>query len=234
MTNERKVCIDHSVKLTLYHNDSTSGNAQNATEVAGKIIHAKKLFNRWNKQKTKKCFSLRQGMTFNTHYQANSYNNIKRFNRNYKRVYNNAGIDFTSASRDELILASRHKTFLMTQSDWILKPLMHLKYTKKFTYPLQEDYDFSIPYLKTSNIPVSTNEQISDKTPALTFTKPIDLSKVPIDLIPYIPDHHPIYKGDIHNQLTDKQKRHLKPLQVGSKAWKDHIRQLKSKKESEL
>ncbi|RGB24334.1 hypothetical protein C1646_773248 [Rhizophagus diaphanus] len=65
----------------------------------------------------------------------------------------------------------------MTQSDWILKPLMHLKYTKKFTYPLQEDYDFPIPYLKTPNIPVSTNEQISDKTPAPTFTELIDLSK---------------------------------------------------------
>ncbi|RGB36335.1 hypothetical protein C1646_667058 [Rhizophagus diaphanus] len=86
----------------------------------------------------------------------------------------------------------------MTQSVQILKPLMHLKYTKKFAYPLQEDYDFPIPYLKTPDIPVSTNEQISYETPAPTLTEPIDLSK------------------------------------AESKAWKNHIQQLKFRKESEL
>ncbi|RGB38445.1 hypothetical protein C1646_812620 [Rhizophagus diaphanus] len=168
----------------------------------------------------------------------------KHFECNCRRICNNAGIDFTSASSDELILASKHKTFLMMKSDWILKLLMHLKYKEKFAYPSQEDYDFPIPYLKQPPAIELTNKELQEwqrfyderknyAPPAPMLTEPIDLSKVPDDLILYIPDH-PIYKGDIHNQLTNKQKAQLKPLQVDSKAWKDHVRQLKSMKESDL
>ncbi|RGB36467.1 hypothetical protein C1646_758109 [Rhizophagus diaphanus] len=117
----------------------------------------------------------------------------------------------------------------MTKLDQIKKSLMHLKYYKKFAYPLQVDYDFLILTLPLPVIPVPIEEEPQPLVP--TFS--VDLSMVLDDLIVYIPDH-PVYKGDIHNQLTDKQKAKLQPLQVGSKAWKKHIRELKSKKESEL
>ncbi|RGB22416.1 hypothetical protein C1646_781905 [Rhizophagus diaphanus] len=260
MSNECKACVDHFDKLAFYHHDNMSGNSQNMTEPQGKAFHAKRLFNCWRYYKKKKCFSSRQGTTFITQYQANSYNNIvnkgqsyiykklysnldynfstkpstkrqqeKRFERNCRRVCNNAGIDFATASREELLLASRCKSFLMTKLDRLTKPLLHLRYHKKFAYPLQVDYDFPIPTLPLPVIPAPIKEKPQPPAPSSS----IDLFKVPDDLLAYIPDH-PVYKGDIYNQLTDKQKAKLKPLQVGSKAWKQHIRALKSNKESEL
>ncbi|RGB36864.1 hypothetical protein C1646_782607 [Rhizophagus diaphanus] len=204
-----------------------SENSQNLIEPPGKTFHAKRLFNRWNKYKKKKCFSSRQGTTFITQYFANSYNNIvnkgqsyiykklysnfdqnfstkpstkrqqeKRFERNCRRVCNTASIDFATASREELHLASRCKSFLMTKLDQIKKPLMHLKYHKKFAYPLQVDYDFPIPTLPLPVICVPIEDE--PQPPAPTFS--VDLSMVPDDLITYIPDH-PVYKA----QLTTLQ-----------------------------
>ncbi|RGB30589.1 hypothetical protein C1646_765155 [Rhizophagus diaphanus] len=241
MNNGRKACIDHFDKLTFYHYDNTSGNSQNMTELTGKTFHAKRLFNRWKKFKYKKCFSSRQGTMFTTLIRANSYNNIvkkgqnyiykkfysnldhnfstnpstkhqqeKRFERNCRRVCNNADIDFATAPREELHLASLRKLFLMIKSDQIQKPLMHLKYRKKFAFPFPEDYDFPISTLTLPVIPEPLEERSQPPVPASL----IDLSKVPDDLKGYIPDH-PVYK-------------------VGSKAWKQHIRVLKSHKEHDL
>ncbi|RGB23929.1 hypothetical protein C1646_773804 [Rhizophagus diaphanus] len=137
----------------------------------------------------------------------------KCFERNCRRVCNNTGIDFATASREELHLASRRRSFLMTKLDQLKKPLMHLKYHKKFAYPLQVDYDCSIPTLPLPVIPVPIEEE--PQPPAPTYS--VDLSMVPDDLLAYIPDHS-VYKGDIHNRLTDKQKAKLQPLQVGKKA----------------
>ncbi|RGB33724.1 hypothetical protein C1646_743162 [Rhizophagus diaphanus] len=218
--NGRKACIDHFDKLTLYHHDNMSGNSQHMTEITGKTFHAKRLFNRWKKYKNKKCFSLCQGTTFITQYQENTYNNIakkgqnciykklysnlnhnystnpstrrqqeKRFERNCRRVCNNAGIDFATASREELHLASLHKSFLMIKSDQLQKPLIHLKYRKKFAFPFPEDYDFPILTLTLLVIP----EPIEDKPQPPVSASSLDLSKVPDDLIGYIPDH-PVYK----------------------------------------
>ncbi|RGB28051.1 hypothetical protein C1646_717131 [Rhizophagus diaphanus] len=116
----------------------------------------------------------------------------------------------------------------MIKLDRIRKPLVHLKYHTKFAYPSQVDYDFPILTLTLPVTPLPIAEEPRPSAPAVS----VDLSKVPDDLLAYIPDH-PVYKGDIHNQLTDKQKAKLLPLQVGSKAWKQHIRALKSMKESE-
>ncbi|RGB25132.1 hypothetical protein C1646_803056, partial [Rhizophagus diaphanus] len=153
----------------------------------------------------------------------------KRFEHHCSRVCNNSGFDFATASREELHLASRRKTFLMIKSDQIQKPLIYLKYHNKFAFPFLEDYDFPILTLTLPVIP----EPIEERPQPPVSPPAFDLSKVPDDLIGYIPDH-PVYKGDFHNQLSDKQKAKLKPLQVGSKAWKQHMQELKSQKEHDL
>ncbi|RGB36205.1 hypothetical protein C1646_758418 [Rhizophagus diaphanus] len=121
---------------------------------------------------------------------------------------------------------------------------MHLKYRTKFDCPLQEDYDFPIPNLTYSsqrdrNYRIPTVPQPISFLPIVevfqpsTSTSSVDLSKVPDDLKAYIPDH-PIYKDDLYNRLTEKQKAQRQPLKMGSKAWKDHVRQLKHLKDYEL
>ncbi|RGB24149.1 hypothetical protein C1646_773501 [Rhizophagus diaphanus] len=194
MTNERTTCIDHHVELVIYYNHYMKGNAQNISGLPEKIFHAKRLFNCWNKCKKKKHFSLRQGTSFSIHYCANSYNNIVK--KGQSNIYR--------------------------------------KSYRNFTYPSYKLYDFSIPYLKEPPAIVLTNEVIQEMQSfydecknyvplTSTLTKLIDLNKVPDYLIPYIPDHLIYNKGDISNQLTNKQKAQLKPLQAGSKAWKDHV-----------
>ncbi|RGB34610.1 hypothetical protein C1646_760318 [Rhizophagus diaphanus] len=181
----------------------------------------------------------------------------KRFERNCRRVCNNAGINYATASREELHLASLRKSFLMLKSDLVLKPLTHLRYRTKFAHPSQEDYDFAIPTLtapfafepkEETPQPVPSAFEPNEETPQpVPFAfepkedKPqppvpapsIDLSRIPDDLVEYIPDH-PVYENDFYNLLTDKQKLKRKPLHPGSKAWIQHIRTLKSLKELDL
>ncbi|CAG8642101.1 uncharacterized protein OCT59_012459 [Rhizophagus irregularis] len=177
---------------------------------------------------------------FKYRYSSSKKRQEKRFERNRRRVFKKAGIDSISSTKEEKLLASRRSTFLLTESQYIVKPIMHLKYKKKFTYPLQGFYNFPIPHLKETSPAVpevdmtsffEANRNYIPPTPVLTH--PIDVSKVPPDLIPYIPDY-PVYYGDIHNHLSNKQKAQRKPLQVGSKKWKDHIRQIKFFKENQL
>ncbi|RGB30927.1 hypothetical protein C1646_764710 [Rhizophagus diaphanus] len=169
-----------------------SGNSQNITAPQGKAFHAKRLFNRWRHYKNKKCFSSRQGTTFITQYQANSYNNIVNKGQGYiyKKLYSNLDHNFST------------------------NPSTKCQQEKHFERNCRHvDYDFPIPTLPLPVIPVPIEEE--PQPPAPTFS--VDLSMIPDDLLAYILDH-PVYKGDIHNQLTDKQKAKLQPLQVGKKA----------------
>ncbi|CAB4415789.1 unnamed protein product [Rhizophagus irregularis] len=132
------------------------------------------------KQKTKRIISNRLGIFYNTRFTANNIDNIltkgrtyiynklyenltfcpsdkvnvrkrqrARFERQFKRVLHNSALTEDASIEDKLI-ACKRKSFLLLPSTQIIKPIMHLRYKKKYQRPLQCYYNFKLPALNTS------------------------------------------------------------------------------------
>ncbi|UZN99119.1 uncharacterized protein OCT59_000399 [Rhizophagus irregularis] len=75
-----------------------------------------------------------------------------RFERKCKQVFHKSDLT-ADASLEDKLLASKRKGFLFQQSQNFRKPIMHLKYKKKFQVPLQRYYTFQLPFLESSTLP---------------------------------------------------------------------------------
>ncbi|CAB4408026.1 unnamed protein product [Rhizophagus irregularis] len=134
----------------------------------------------WNKQKKKKIISNRLGISYNTRITVNHIDNIlkkgrtniynkaydnltfcpsnkvnvkkqqtARFERQRRRILHNSALTEDASIEDKLI-ACKRKGFLFLPSKQITKPVMHLRYKKKYQIPLQRYYNFKIPSLQAS------------------------------------------------------------------------------------
>ncbi|CAB4424398.1 unnamed protein product [Rhizophagus irregularis] len=74
---------------------------------------------------------------------------IARFERHYRRTLHNSSLTEDASIEDKLI-ACKRKGFLFLPSKQFTKPIMHLRYKKKYQIPLQCYYNFKIPSLKAS------------------------------------------------------------------------------------
>ncbi|CAB4422154.1 unnamed protein product [Rhizophagus irregularis] len=128
----------------------------------------------------KKIISNRLGLSYNTRISANNidsilkkgrtymynkvYNNLTfvpsnkanvkkkqtaRFERHCRRILHNSALTENATVEDKLI-ACKRKGFLFLPSAEFTKPVMHLRYKKKYQIPLQRYYNFKIPSLKAS------------------------------------------------------------------------------------
>ncbi|GET67316.1 hypothetical protein GLOIN_2v1885163 [Rhizophagus irregularis DAOM 181602=DAOM 197198] len=94
---------------------------------------------------------------FNFNLQNSDNPNVRkrqqaRFERKCRQVFHKSDLT-ADASLEDKLLASKRKGFLFQQSQNFRKPIMHLKYKKKFQVPLQRYYTFQLPFLESSTLP---------------------------------------------------------------------------------
>ncbi|CAB4422152.1 unnamed protein product [Rhizophagus irregularis] len=168
------------LKITFYSQSERINPDEISINLDSKDTHARTTYNRWNKQKMKKIISNRLGLSYNTRISANNidsilkkgrtymynkvYNNLTfvpsnkanvkkkqtaRFERHCRRILHNSALTENATVEDKLI-ACKRKGFLFLPSAEFTKPVMHLRYKKKYQIPLQRYYNFKIPSLKAS------------------------------------------------------------------------------------
>ncbi|CAB4418830.1 unnamed protein product [Rhizophagus irregularis] len=260
--------------ITFYSPSESINPDEIRINLDSKEVHARTTYNRWNKQKKKRIISNRLGISYNTQIFANSIDNIlkrgrtyiynkcysnlnscpsnkanvkkqqrARFERHRKRVLHNSALSEDAAIEDKLIACKRNG-FLCLPSKHFYKPIMHLRYKKKYQTPLQHHYNFKIPSLKArqhvdirqevytaihsnlmTNYPSFSNQPLKAKDKVQTI---MNIVRTPEELLPYVPSE-PIYKnGVIFADLNQKEQRTLKPLIEGSKNWIKAVRSIKA------
>ncbi|PKY52184.1 hypothetical protein RhiirA4_469662 [Rhizophagus irregularis] len=169
----------------------------------------------------------------------------RRFERACKSVFNNRGQNHIKSQpaitlEDRLHRARQHR-FLFLPSQYIYKPIQHLKYRKKSGLHNKSVYNFPIPSVITK----TSSPQRSISTPpvpndGLAHDTDIPIPSkeghtwhdtlgilIPNDLLPYV-DDQPIY---INNTQARKKGTSYSP---GSKKWFQIIRKRKENHEEEI
>ncbi|PKY52439.1 hypothetical protein RhiirA4_425276 [Rhizophagus irregularis] len=180
LSHYRRACSVHHHKITFYSQSELINPDEIRINLDSKDVHARAIYNRWNKQKKKKIISNRLGISYNTRITVNHIDNIlkkgrtniynkaydnltfcpsnkvnvkkqqtARFERQRRRILHNSALTEDASIEDKLI-ACKRKGFLFLPSKQITKPVMHLRYKKKYQIPLQRYYNFKIPSLQAS------------------------------------------------------------------------------------
>ncbi|CAB5376162.1 unnamed protein product [Rhizophagus irregularis] len=160
---------------------SLKNNNNNISPTNNKITHANNLFSAWNTLQKKRVYSKRLGIEYTFKYQANGSKNVllhgnhfmyrkrldnfkhnyshnprmrkrqeTRFKRHCRRIFRtNKSNPITSL--DDRLVAGKRYHFLFLQSQFVNKPIKHLKYNKKSYLPNPQDYKFRVPFFSFSS-----------------------------------------------------------------------------------
>jgi hypothetical protein len=222
-----------------------------------KFTHATQLYNDWRSKKSKRIYSNRLGIEYTIKYQANGEKNIltkgnrfmyrkkymdfkftpapnprtrkkqkQRFTTAYNRIFKINKQPSPPTLSDQLIMAKR-SWFLFLDSQFIDKPISHLKYKKSSIILNAQDYNYLVPFFTFKlHTPLTIK---NDPPPPVTtvITQPSSSTKS-IQTNDTIPPHvnsmSPAISGDINtNNPSIISINNFIPLPDGIKI-REHLR----------
>ncbi|CAB4438313.1 unnamed protein product [Rhizophagus irregularis] len=250
MSFNRRGYVLHQKHIEIYHNikDTIQSKPKFLND---KCSHATLLYDRWDSNAKKRIYSQRLGISYNTSYAAAGNSNTQkkqksRFERACRSVFHNHGNNIRNRTpitniNDQLHRARQHR-FLFLPSQYIYKPLQHVKHHKRMVFREAEHYKFPIPLISPriqpgvittiDNLPLPSGKiqgnvltSTSDTHMSTTDSHPPPFKEghtwfdklgilIPTDLIPYVTEE-PIYVSKRQEKL--KGKKH----EPGSKGWLD-------------
>ncbi|GBC34399.2 hypothetical protein GLOIN_2v1846320 [Rhizophagus irregularis DAOM 181602=DAOM 197198] len=250
MSHNRRACVSHQRNLDLFHHIKKHTPISNDI-VNNKQFHATRTYYQWYTGREKHIHSNRLGISYDVSYVANGYKFLHFFNDRRISVFYNRGhgkIAYNPVDNlvDKLHRAKKHG-FLFLPSQYIKKPIQHLKYHKRLVLRDEKYYNFPIPpdligtraaAVASANLdpplrlcPGNDSTSTSDTHSSTTNSQPI-LSKdentwydklgiwIPNDLFPYVTDE-PVYISKRQAKLKGQQHT------PGSYYWLNGIRKRK-------
>ncbi|EXX62632.1 hypothetical protein RirG_159940 [Rhizophagus irregularis DAOM 197198w] len=257
MSHNRRACVSHHKNLDIFHNIKKHTPISNNNTINNKRFHATLIHNQWQRRIKKHIYSNRLGISYDVSYLANRHKYPSTYDDRRISVFYNRGNNQKTHRRvntlDEKLHRARQHRFLFLPSQYINKPIQHLKHHKRLVLRDEEHYNFPIPpaslrplgAIAALNLAFDQalrsyrgNDSISTSnthSPATT-SQPILLKEentwhetlgiwIPNDLFPYVTDE-PVYISK--RQATLKGQQHA----PGSTEWLKVIRNRKKAHES--